>query len=140
MGKRRTTAEIISIGKELYGEKFTYEKTVYVDCKTPIVVTCPKHGDMQKHPITFVAGQSGCKKCNAEKSKLSTDVFIKKAIAIHGDKYDYSKVNYINAFTKVCIICPEHGEFWQKPNSHLSKQGCPKCRASLFFYPFLNSV
>lgn len=136
MGKRRSTAEIISIGKELYGEKFTYEKTVYVDCKTPIVVTCPKHGDMQKHPITFVAGQSGCKKCNAEKSKLSTDVFIKKAIAIHGDKYDYSKVNYIKSDAYVEVLCHqedehgrEHGAFMVTPHAHIGamRSGCPKC-------------
>ena len=49
---------------------------------------------------------------------------------MHHSKYDYSKVNYINAKTKVCIICPEHGEFWQTPHNHLSsfrQQGCPNC-------------
>lgn len=38
--------------------------------------------------------------------------FIKKARDVHGDKYDYSKVEYVNNKTKVCIVCPEHGEFW----------------------------
>ena len=53
---------------------------------------------------------------------------IEKAKDVHHSKYDYSKVNYINAKTKVCIICPEHGEFWQKPSMHvLQKQNCPKC-------------
>ena len=54
-------------------------------------------------------------------------IFIKKYRKIHGDKYDYSKVDYINNHTKVCIICPEHGEFWQVPNNHLNGYGCPKC-------------
>ena len=54
--------------------------------------------------------------------------FITKARQVHGDKYDYSKVEYINNSTKVCIICPEHGEFWQRPNHHLSGHGCPKCK------------
>ena len=45
--------------------------------------------------------------------------FIEKAKQIHGDKYDYSKVEYVNNRTKVCIICPEHGEFWQTPDNHL---------------------
>ena len=58
--------------------------------------------------------------------KLTTPDFIKNAIEIHGDKYDYSKVNYINAQTKVCIICSEHGEFWQTPHNHITnKAGCP---------------
>lgn len=59
--------------------------------------------------------------------KLTTEEFIAKARAIHGDKYDYSKVVYINAKTKVCIICPEHGEFWQLPNNHLQYRGCSAC-------------
>lgn len=61
---------------------------------------------------------------------FNTKDFIEKAREIHGDKYDYSKVEYINNKTKVCIICPEHGEFWQNPYSHLSEHGCPKCNYS----------
>ena len=59
--------------------------------------------------------------------RLTTEEFIKKARAIHGDKYDYSKVIYVNNHTKVCIICPVHGEFWQNPHSHLKGMGCKKC-------------
>ena len=54
-------------------------------------------------------------------------IFIEKARKIHGDKYDYSKVDYVNATTKVCIICPKHGEFWQKPSTHLCGCGCRQC-------------
>ena len=56
--------------------------------------------------------------------------FVEKARKIHGNKYDYSKVNYINAQTKVKITCPEHGEFWQKPNNHLNGKSCPLCSES----------
>lgn len=52
-----------------------------------------------------------------------TERFIEKATNVHGDKYDYSKVNYINSTTKVCIICPKHGEFWQSHHNHLRGQG-----------------
>lgn len=61
---------------------------------------------------------------------LKTENFIKKSKKIHGNKYDYSKVNYVNKDTKVCIICPEHGEFWQTPHVHLNGHGCPKCKSS----------
>ena len=57
----------------------------------------------------------------------TTKSFIEKAAALHNGKYDYSKVEYINAKTKVCIICPEHGEFWQRPDVHLSTNGCKNC-------------
>ena len=63
--------------------------------------------------------------------KLTKEQFIEKAKAIHGDKYDYSKVEYENQQTKVCIICPKHGEFWQTPANHTNirlKQGCPQCK------------
>ncbi len=57
-----------------------------------------------------------------------TEQFIQKAVKIHNDKYDYTLVNYKNTHTKVTIICPIHGNFDMKPNSHISsKQGCPKC-------------
>ena len=60
--------------------------------------------------------------------KKTTEEFIKEAKEINGNKYDYSKVVYVNQLTEVCIICPIHGEFWQKPKNHLKGRGCPKCR------------
>lgn len=60
--------------------------------------------------------------------KKTTDQFIEDAKKVHGDKYDYSKVFYKHVMQKVCIICPEHGEFWQTPNSHLNGRGCPICK------------
>jgi hypothetical protein len=52
------------------------------------------------------------------------------ANSTHKNKYDYSKVSYINSQTPVCIICPKHGEFWQKPNTHIRGSGCPICASS----------
>jgi len=60
-------------------------------------------------------------------NKLTTEEFIEKARKVHGDKYDYSKVEYKGSQIKVCIICPKHGEFWQMPTNHLMGQGCYKC-------------
>lgn len=59
--------------------------------------------------------------------KLTKEEFIKKARSVHGDKYGYDKVEYYGVHTKVCIICPEHGDFWQSPGNHLHGNGCPKC-------------
>lgn len=60
--------------------------------------------------------------------KLTTEEFISKAKIVHGNKYDYSKVEYLNTRTKVCIICPKHGEFFITPSAHLKlKQGCREC-------------
>ena len=59
--------------------------------------------------------------------RLTTEEFIAKARAKHGDKYDYSKVEYVNSVAKVCIICPIHGEFWQSPSDHLRPCDCFEC-------------
>jgi len=56
--------------------------------------------------------------------------FIKEATILHNGRYNYSKTNYINAFEKVIITCPIHGDFTQKPNGHLSGRGCPVCKYS----------
>lgn len=59
--------------------------------------------------------------------KKTREEFIVEAKQVHGNKYDYSKVVYIDANTKVSIICPVHGEFWQRPNDHIRDIGCKKC-------------
>jgi len=65
-------------------------------------------------------------------SKLTKEEFVSKAQLVHGDKYDYSLVDYVNAYTKIKIICPSHGVFDMRPDSHLSqKQGCPACYNAL---------
>jgi hypothetical protein len=52
-------------------------------------------------------------------AKLTTEEFIAKAKAVHGDRYDYSKVEYVDYRAIVSIICSKHGEFWQRPDIHL---------------------
>lgn len=59
--------------------------------------------------------------------RITTESFVAEAKARHGSKYDYSKTKYVDCSTKVCIICPKHGEFSQNPSGHLSGKGCPKC-------------
>ena len=61
------------------------------------------------------------------KAKITTDVYIDRAKSVHGDKYDYSKLEYVNMSTRVTIICKEHGEFTQHPQIHLKGSGCQIC-------------
>ena len=132
--KRSTTEEFIAKSKAIFGDKYTYEKTNYVTAKIPVTITCPKHGDFLVNPHYHLTRFCGCKQCKIEAitkfNTSTTEEFIKKAKLIHGDRYNYSKVEYKDAHTPVCIICPEHGEFWQSPNKHLNGHNCPKCRRS----------
>jgi hypothetical protein len=117
-----------------YNNKFDYSKVEYVDSLTPVCIICPEHGEFWTSPQSHLNKKTkyGCPVCGAEisKSKIkacSNEKFIEKARKVHGDKYDYSKVHYVDSQTKVCIICPIHGEFWQKPSNHLTGRGCAKC-------------
>lgn len=60
--------------------------------------------------------------------KLTTEEFIQKAKQVHSNRYDYSKVEYVSTHQNICIICPKHGEFWQRASHHLYGSKCPKCR------------
>lgn len=127
MCKKLTAEEFIEKAKQIHGHKYDYSKVEYLGCNVDICIICPIHGEFWQKPYKHLSGQ-GCKKCVSENQSLKRN-FIEKARRIHGDKYDYSKVEYINAHTKIRIICPIHGEFLQTPNGHIyQKQGCPKCK------------
>ena len=127
------TQYFIEKAKQIHGSKYDYSKVEYKDSKTKICIICPKHGEFWQTPQEHLQNK-GCKECGfesaLEKNTKSTDDFIKKVREIHGDKYDYSKVEYVNATTKICITCPIHGEFWQRPYEHLQNRGCPSCSHS----------
>lgn len=60
--------------------------------------------------------------------KLTKEEFVNRAMNVHGNEYDYSLVDYINSRINVDIVCKKHGDFSQKPNDHLSGNGCRKCQ------------
>ena len=130
---RYTTESFIKKLVFLYGNKYDYSKVEYVNNRTKICIICPIHGEFFKTPNKLLQ-RHGCPKCSLESRSKTfskcTEDFIKESKKVHGNKYDYSKVEYTNAFTKVCIICPKHGEFWQTPHHHLNNHGCPVCNTS----------
>lgn len=123
---RYSTNEFVAKLQMIYGDKYDYSKVKYVNADTKICVICPIHGEFWIYPAKMLSG-SGCGECNKLKNRKSREEFIKNANQIHNNKYDYSKVEYVNNKTKVCIICPKHGEFWQIPNTHLRGGGCKLC-------------
>jgi protein-arginine kinase activator protein McsA len=130
VGEKRTLTQEKFIKKaiKVYGkDKYNYDKTRYINALTDVIVTCNIHGEFNQNAHVFLQGH-GCQRCGYASYTLSE--CINKFKEIHGDIYDYSKVEYYNSRTKVCIICREHGEFWQKPNNHIDGQRCPNCHIS----------
>lgn len=127
-GCNKTTNDIILEFKNTHGELYDYSKTVYVNTTTKVVIICREHGEFKQRPSDHSAGQ-GCPRC-VGKSKTTDDIVLEFK-NIHGDKYDYSKIKYTNATSKLTIICPKHGKFEQTSHVHLRGSGCPKCKASV---------
>ena len=129
MSRKLTKEEFIKKAIAKHGDKYDYSKVDYVNNSTKVTIICPIHGEFEQKPNDHLNGH-GCPICGGS-IKLTKEEFIQKAIAKHGDKFDYSRVDYKGYKTKVVIICKIHGEFEQTPNSHLNGRGCPKCKAEL---------
>lgn len=125
------TKTFILKARQIYGNKYDYSKVIYKTALIKVCVICPTHGEFFIRPNNHISGKQGCKKCGIEQRSQNNpkhiDRFILDCREIHRNKYDYSKVSYVNNHTKVEIICPVHGSFFQIPNAHLGGQGCPIC-------------
>lgn len=130
--------EFIRRAFEVHGKTYKYNEVEYVNDSTPIRIICDTHGIFEQSPNIHLSGH-GCKYCSG-RYRYSNEEFIEKSNFKHNCKYDYTRVDYKNAHTKVKIICKKHGEFSQKPNAHLIGNGCPSCKESkgeLLIFKFL---
>lgn len=129
-----TTEEFIRRAKEVWGDRYTYEKSVYTTIKAKIIVTCPIHGDFSTIAYDFLKGH-GCSDCGIDiikqKRRKKQEDFIADCKAVHGDRYDYSQTIYRGKRQKVTIICREHGPFEQWPTNHLNGEGCKWCKRDM---------
>ena len=128
MGKNNvklTTEEFIFKAKQIHGNKYDYSLVEYNGNKIKVKIICPEHGIFEQSPNSHLM-LHGCLDCSGLK-RLTTRMFIEKSKKIHGDKYDYSLVEYENITKKVKIICFEHGMFLQTPSEHFNGSGCQIC-------------
>ncbi len=127
-----------------HGNEYDLSKVFYKGMREYVTATCPIHGDFDiiAYDLAHKRGCPTCgiekrvelkrqnpKKCIEKKEKLTNEKFRKKGTEIFNGYYIYTKTDLKNRDEKgrVCIICPEHGEFWQAPSSHLKGHGCSKC-------------
>lgn len=134
MPKKQTLEEFIKKSNIAHNFKYNYDKSIYINKQTKVIVTCPEHGDFEVTPGAHYILKSGCPECaKISRSKTKSkglEKFIKQANLKWNSFYNYSKVNYINNYTKVEIICPIHGSFFKDPRSHIDPQrygGCQSC-------------
>jgi hypothetical protein len=133
----QATLSFIRRAMAVHGLLYDYSRSIYKGSETKLVIICRKHGPFRQSPYNHTSPRlrCGCPRCGAIRSgskqrRQAGEKFIQRARALHGQKYDYSKAEYKDAHTKVCIVCPVHGEFWQQADSHIRECGCPKCGAT----------
>ena len=126
--KKLTKEEVIENFIKTHNNKYDYSLVEYVNSRTKVKIICPEHGIFEQHVNNHIRGEGcpSCGKLNGRRKKTNEE-FIKEAIEIHGDRYDYSKTNYKDALSKLTIICKKHGEFEQIANEHLKGKNCEKC-------------
>lgn len=130
ISNRDTKEDFIQKSNNSHNFRYDYSNVNYINSITKVTIICKQHGEFLQQPGSHIHGQ-GCPNCkNAETGKklsYSNEDFITKAILVHNNIYDYSKVKYIGSISKVIIICKQHGEFEQQPRYHLFGKGCTKC-------------
>jgi hypothetical protein len=125
--KKLTTQEFIDKATIIHNGKYTYENTVYTNAVSPVVITCPIHGDFTLSKArAHTNSKCGCPDCNKFK-RLTQESFIEKANKAHNGFYSYEKTVVDKAHDKVTITCPIHGDFEQQAYVHIQKHGCPEC-------------
>lgn len=108
---------------------YRYVKEQFVNLNTPVTLICKRHNkEFSQTPIKHLKGQ-GCPRCIGR--LRTTESFIEEAREVHGDRYSYDNVQYIDYGTKVNITCKEHGDFDMIPVEHLRGKGCPDCSTSI---------
>lgn len=131
--KTDTKESFIEKARKIHGDKYDYSKVVYEKSDIPVTITCRKCGhDFSQNPNSHLMGH-GCRFCASEENSLRQRMpfsdFLAECRKHYGTKYDYSKVQYVNANSIITVICPKHGEFSVKRDLHTSgKQGCPYCK------------
>ena len=134
MRTKKTLGEIKSDFHLVWGDTYNYDLITednYKNFATKVPIVCKEHGVFFVTPSNHIIRKVGCQVCSREKIskkyRHTTEQFIKKAEKKHGGKYDYSRVVYVNNYTKVIIGCPIHGWIEQTPHEHLNSNGCGLC-------------
>lgn len=128
--KPLTLNKFVERASKIHSNRYDYSQVKFKNVESIVVIVCPDHGSFSQRIMSHLKGY-GCDRCGrinvAKKLRHSKQRFLEDAKKAHGNRYDYSQIKYINALTKITILCSAHGAFKQKPASHIRNVGCPKC-------------
>tara|TARA_B100001057_G_scaffold463613_1_gene517771 strand:+ start:14173 stop:15285 length:1113 start_codon:yes stop_codon:yes gene_type:complete len=122
-----TKDDFIKLAKEQHGDRYLYDKVVFSNTDTPIIVTCREHGDFKVKPYNHYKLGTNCPTCATSEAIMDKGKFLEKAKLVHGNKYCYQNLDFRGYTETVKIGCFKHGTFHQKARVHLNGSGCPAC-------------
>jgi len=127
---RLTAEQFIERAATIHVEHpYDYSRAVYVNAMVAVEIICQVHGSFRQTPNAHLNAGQGCPGCGGN-NRLTSELFIARSRVFHGDRYDYSRVAYVNGKMPVAIHCPDHGPFQQLAQHHIRGVGCPNCNES----------
>lgn len=125
-----STEEYVKLAKKVHGNRYDYSSIKYKHSQKKITITCKNHGPFKQNPRSHLDGH-GCNDCFMLRNRKDKAHWLKRAVAIHGNRYEYNKVVYTLSTNKVIVVCRQHGDFKVQANAHIAmRSGCPKCNES----------
>ena len=127
---RKTKEQFVKEAVQVHGDKYDYTEVEYVNTHKAVKIRCLQCGNyFFQEPAAHLVGR-GCPRCSKKQThkRVNQAAYIARAREVHGDKYDYSKTKYIDMRTAIEIVCPVHGSFYQRAQSHILGHGCPFCK------------
>lgn len=127
--KTFSSEEFLDKAKAVWGDRYTYDKTIYTGVRNPVIITCKNHGDFTRKANDFLRQRSHCPQCQKkEQLKYTTESYISLCKTTHDNKYSYDKTVFTGINEKLIVTCETHGDFSVRASNHLhTKVGCRKC-------------
>jgi len=129
----KTLAQVVSAFPPSVLSTYDFSNATYKGALKPITgIICPKHGVFKQYAAQLRKDGAGCPECGAERraqsGRMLPGEFLRRAAAVHGTTYDFTKTAYVNMTTKVTVTCRRHGDFLIRPLKLVhAGQGCPTC-------------
>lgn len=125
--KKKSTKQVVSEFKLVHKDTYNYDHVEYLGSNEKVKIFCYKHGFFFQYPYHHRSGK-GCKLCGNEKQRSDFEEVKKQFNKVHFNRYNYDKSLYVNNYTKIQVLCSNHGAFFVRPSKHLEGVGCPECR------------
>ena len=129
MSKKLTKEEFVQRAIDVHKDRYSYQNVEYVKMLQKVCITCKVHGDFWQTPADHLWNH-GCPKCKADKRSFSWVEMFNQFPDKNKNYYTYEETTYKRNSVKMKMVCPKHGEFWQKPELHKNGAGCKICTAS----------